>query len=178
MIILHVDPTSNNWEQYNNYIEDGKHAFVLIYMEGCGPCNATRPEWQKLKNILEKKSIYKNNPNLLIADIDQECLKNIKHLPVQPVGFPTMLYLNKKNKLHENYEDSSLKEKNRSVDSFMEWINSKMKKISQSGGKTKKKGGKWSLKYKKCINCNRPRGFSQKQYCKKKKSKGKRNTKK
>jgi hypothetical protein len=27
-------------------------------------------------------------------------------------------------------------------------------------------GGKWSLKYKKSINCNRPRGFSQKQYCK------------
>jgi len=31
---------------------------------------------------------------------------------------------------------------------------------SQSGGK------KWSLKYKKSINCNRPHGFSQRQYCK------------
>ena len=29
-------------------------------------------------------------------------------------------------------------------------------------------GGKWSLKYKRSINCNRPKGFSQKQYCKKK----------
>lgn len=27
-------------------------------------------------------------------------------------------------------------------------------------------GRKWSLKYKKSINCNRPRGFSQKQHCK------------
>tara|TARA_B100000035_G_scaffold281230_1_gene261987 strand:- start:1577 stop:2206 length:630 start_codon:yes stop_codon:yes gene_type:complete len=27
-------------------------------------------------------------------------------------------------------------------------------------------GGKWSKKYKKSINCKRPRGFSQKQYCK------------
>ena len=25
---------------------------------------------------------------------------------------------------------------------------------------------KWSMKYKKSINCNRPKGFSQKQYCK------------
>lgn len=25
---------------------------------------------------------------------------------------------------------------------------------------------KWSMKYKKSINCKRPRGFSQKQYCK------------
>jgi hypothetical protein len=27
-------------------------------------------------------------------------------------------------------------------------------------------GGKWSMKYKKSINCNKPKGFSQKQYCK------------
>lgn len=25
---------------------------------------------------------------------------------------------------------------------------------------------KWSMKYKKSINCKRPQGFSQKQYCK------------
>lgn len=32
--------------------------------------------------------------------------------------------------------------------------------------KSKKKiGGKWSTKYKKKINCNRAKGFSQKQYC-------------
>ncbi len=35
--------------------------------------------------------------------------------------------------------------------------------VSQS---RKNKGGKWTLKYKKSINCNRPKGFSQKQYCK------------
>ncbi len=29
---------------------------------------------------------------------------------------------------------------------------------------TKKK--RWSLKYKKSINCKRPKGFSQKQHCK------------
>ena len=30
----------------------------------------------------------------------------------------------------------------------------------------KKIGKKWSRKYKKSIDCNRPKGFSQKQYCK------------
>ena len=35
-----------------------------------------------------------------------------------------------------------------------------------SGGTRKKRGGKWSKKYKKSINCKRPKGFSQKQYCK------------
>jgi hypothetical protein len=29
-------------------------------------------------------------------------------------------------------------------------------------------GGKWSLKYKRSINCKRPKGFSQKQHCKSK----------
>jgi hypothetical protein len=28
-----------------------------------------------------------------------------------------------------------------------------------------KKGRKWSAKYKKSINCRRPKGFSQKQHC-------------
>ena len=31
--------------------------------------------------------------------------------------------------------------------------------------KTMKKH-RWSMKYKKSINCKRPKGFSQKQYCK------------
>jgi len=31
---------------------------------------------------------------------------------------------------------------------------------------TQKGGRKWSMKYKKIINCNRPKGFSQKQHCK------------
>jgi hypothetical protein len=30
----------------------------------------------------------------------------------------------------------------------------------------KKKGGKWTRKYKTSINCKKPKGFSQKQYCK------------
>ena len=35
--------------------------------------------------------------------------------------------------------------------------------ISRKRGK---RGGAWSAKYKRSINCNKPRGFSQKQYCK------------
>ena len=32
---------------------------------------------------------------------------------------------------------------------------------------------KWSLKYKKSINCKRPKGFSQKQFCRSKNRKSK-----
>ena len=42
-----------------------------------------------------------------------------------------------------------------------------MKSINKKNkNKSKKIGGKWSLKYKKSINCNHPKGFSQKQHCK------------
>jgi len=37
-------------------------------------------------------------------------------------------------------------------------------------------GGKWSKKYKKKINCKKPKGFSQKQYCKSRKTKKRRRT--
>jgi hypothetical protein len=39
-------------------------------------------------------------------------------------------------------------------------------------------GGKWSLKYKRSINCRKPKGFSQKQYCKKKNRKSRKKRKK
>ena len=44
------------------------------------------------------------------------------------------------------------------------------KKINRPRKKMKRR---WSIKYKKKINCNRPKGFSQKQYCKRKKRGGK-----
>jgi hypothetical protein len=38
--------------------------------------------------------------------------------------------------------------------------------------RTGKKKKRWSVKYKKSINCNSPKGFSQKNYCKRKRSGG------
>lgn len=38
-----------------------------------------------------------------------------------------------------------------------------MKSINK---KNKKIRGKWSLKYKRSINCRHPKGFSQRQHCK------------
>jgi len=168
MIFIHINSKSNNVSLLDKYINQGKDIFVLVYMEGCGPCNATRPEWKKIKNILDKK--YKNNNNIVVADIDQEEFSKVTSISYKPVGFPSLFYMNKKNNIHENYEDCiELKEKDRTVDSFINWIETKVKKnnIRQNGGKkTLKKRRRWSLKYKRSINCKRPRGFSQKQYCK------------
>ena len=149
-------------------LNNGK-AFVLIYMEGCGPCNAVRPEWKKLENVFKNISVV---DNIAIIDIDKDIIENVKYIKNPPNSFPTMRYITNKGNTVENYEDSNIKNKDRSVDSFVEWIKLKIgdkkKCKSQKGGKkTKKKGNRrWSLKYKRSINCRRPKGFSQKQYCK------------
>jgi thiol-disulfide isomerase/thioredoxin len=179
MIVIHLHSNQGNIEQFDKYIKQGKQIFVLIYMEGCGPCNETRPEWKKIEHILENK--YKNNSNIVIADVDQELLSKIPSLKKQPSGFPTMLYICNKGNTIEDYEESNLKIKDRTIDSFIEWIETRINSKSQSGGriskkktrkvktrkgKAEKKGGKWSLKYKKSINCRKPKGFSQRQHCK------------
>ena len=79
MVFLHID-TKNYDEKnetgetpiaiFNKFIKDGKHIFALIYMEGCGPCNATRPEWKKLEGVLKKGSM--DDDDFLIVDIDKD----------------------------------------------------------------------------------------------------------
>jgi hypothetical protein len=157
MKFLHIN--NNNSKDINKDINNGKDVFLLIYMEGCGPCNMVRPEWKKIENIFQNKNNKKYN-NVVIADIESELLDNIK-LTNQPVGFPTMKYISNKGKHEENYEGE------RDVDSFIQWINTKIKDSNSNTFKRKiHKGGKWTKKYKKSINCKRPKGFSQKQYCK------------
>lgn len=184
MVFLHIDTKNYNVKNnvgekpidiLNKFIINGKNVFMLIYMEGCGPCNATRPEWQKIKHVLKKEV---NNNEILIVDIDKDLLENVKKIKIQPKGFPTIRFISNKGNISEDFEDSKLDEeyKNRNIDSFVKWIHLKLNENQNTNkyynkslkyNKTKRqKGGKWSLKYRRSINCKRPKGFSQKQYCK------------
>lgn len=142
--------------------------FLLVFKEDCGPCNATRPEWTKIKNVLPTNFLKKNN--IVVAAIDYQLADKLVNLKVQPTGFPTMRFITNSGITSENYEDSNISKKDRTIDSFIEWIHSKVGKIhtikSKSKTHKKQKGGKWSRKYKRSINCKKPKGFSQKQYCK------------
>jgi vacuolar-type H+-ATPase subunit F/Vma7 len=186
MVFLNINSEDNEKiKELENIYNSPAKIFMLIYMDGCGPCNETKPEWKKIENVLSK---YNNSKNIAIIDIEHQILEkaNLKNF-VQPSGFPTILYINNREK--ENYEDSPYledNEKDRKIDSFVKWIentlnksdnNSDIKDIkggrktrrkkSRKSRKTKKqRGGKWSKKYKRSINCKRPKGFSQKQYCK------------
>lgn len=195
MIVLHINskeelnPSKELRKKYklpaiskDNIIDDliknKNNVFILIWMEGCGPCNATKPEWFKLESALQNNNHA--DDDLVIVDINQQMLPGIKNLG-NIEGFPTMKYFSKKGKQVENYEDSSIRDKDRSIDSFINWIESNITEVKSTspasnpqsvynrlikGQNKKQTGGKWSKKYKSSINCKRPKGFSQKQYCK------------
>jgi hypothetical protein len=160
----------------------------------------TKPEWKKVANSFDYRD---DNKGIVMAHIDQNNLDQIRptvgNYPIS--GYPTMLHVHG-NKIIP-YEESHIKNKNRTAESFKEWINqyvkmsglgntkreSNMEKLhrpllsmsisnrsrsrrqnkSTSSKHSKKRGqtgGKWSLKYKKSINCKHPKGFSQRQHCK------------
>jgi hypothetical protein len=189
MKLLQID-SIEDVSKIDKLVENNNDVFVLVYMVGCGPCNAVRPEWSKLGTTM--KTQYPNHNKLVIIDVNKDFLPHIKSIG-NVDGFPTIKYISNRGQLVENYEDSSISKKDRSVDSFIDWIESKIlngkvvsmtpigspadvyKRISDNKRKTRKtrkvrkvkqKGGKWSRKYKKSINCKNPKGFSQKQYCK------------
>ena len=177
-------------DKLNKYLsnKDAK-VFILFYMEGCGPCNETRPEWSKLKNVLSND--FLNKEDIVIVSVDKDLYGKLKNANKEPMGFPTIRFMTNAGENVQTYEDSDVSNKDRKIDSFVEWIKLKTgennittsetttgksggfkRKIThrrnrQRSGRTKKfNGGKWSAKYKRSINCNRPKGFSQRQYCK------------
>ena len=176
MVYLDINKTNHKTKdsdlvkELDHYLGNKRNkCFVLFYMEGCGPCAATRPEWAKLENVLSQDILH--NDDIVVASIDHELCEKLENLKSKPPSFPTMRFITNGGNEVENYEDSKLDNKDRSVDSFVEWIKMKSREKKQGGAKTRRKyknkrGGKWSAKYKRSIDCKRPKGFSQRQHCK------------
>lgn len=116
---------SSKKNMVDDVIKQKKHVFIIIYMEGCGPCNATRPEWSKMAHTLQKQ--YANNKDIVIIDLNKDLLPFIKNVG-NVNGFPTMKYITDKGHVIESYEDSGIKNKDRSADSFINWVESKVLK--------------------------------------------------
>lgn len=130
MIIIHAT-TEAGANEINQHGESGKDVFMLIYMEGCGPCNATRPEWKKLESALNHQ--YKNNKRLVIATVDSKVVGSLKHAG-DIIGFPTIIYVSHNGKKIESFESSSIKDKQRNVDCFMNWVESHVGNIVSESG--------------------------------------------
>jgi hypothetical protein len=106
------------------HVTNGLNVFVLIYMNGCGPCNATKPEWAKIDNKW---------PNTVISQIDKDVINNKTnkdtfHLK-DILGFPTIRHYDSKGKRGEF-------KGNRDKKSFEEWIEKSL--ASSNKGNTPK----------------------------------------
>lgn len=120
-------------KQFNAHIKDGKHAFTLFYLDGCGPCNAARPEWNKIRNAMSDE--HKHNRDILVAEIDQATLNDgIVHNSGDIEGFPTIRYI-VKGKKRDEYEGD------RTMESFTRWMDKQIAGagIVRGGGKSKTK---------------------------------------
>jgi thiol-disulfide isomerase/thioredoxin len=115
--------------QTNKMIENGDDVFILVYMEGCGPCNATRPEWAKLESALKKH--YSKNNKLVVVDINKDLIADIKYIGSID-GFPTIKYIGNGGKDVQTYENSSIRKKDRSLDSFIDWIESTINTVEST----------------------------------------------
>jgi hypothetical protein len=158
-------------DMLNSKLDDGKHIFLFTYLDGCGPCNQTKPKWDSMKDKI------KNKNDLVVVRLNSKLFPLLKKMGSEPAGYPSIRYVNKNGV--EEYEDcTGSGVKDRSTESFLKWIQHKTaaysshKKPHHSKGTKRHKrtrsqrGGKWTLKYKKSINCKKPKGFSQRQHCK------------
>ena len=137
MKFIHVN-TESDMSQLKDSIYSNKDIFMLIYMEGCGPCNQVRPEWKKLKNVLHK---YIKNPkykNVVIVDINKDILEKARTNIKSPIGFPTITFVSKNGNIQENFEESNSPNKNREIDAFVSWIETKLHKNALIKKRTKK----------------------------------------
>ena len=182
-------------QQLREGIQHKKKVFLFTFMNTCGPCINTKPNWDNTVHQLNKK--YSDSDDFLVARVNYKFLDQLGNTGPEPSGYPSMRYISDG---VEEYEDSGLPSSDRSTESFVEWITSKIEKEQHkakrhpfsklSNNKSSKKsskassrkrssmilggtrrrrrfiGGKWSIKYKKSINCRNPKGFSQKQHCK------------
>lgn len=161
-------------DEINKLLKNGKNVFLFVYMNGCGPCNSTIPQWDNIPNNLNEH--VKHQDDIVTVRINKDLFPLLQNMGSEPAGFPSLRHVN--NNQVEEFEDWNPQSgiKDRSTDSFVEWIEDKISKkkgvkklpvkTRNNKNKRKQRGGKWSLKYKRSINCNRPKGFSQRQHCK------------
>jgi hypothetical protein len=103
-------------------IHENKHVFLMIFSNGCPPCEATKPIWDRLK------STFAHDKNTVVARIVSSDFKQLQNAGSEPNGVPTFRYLH--NKKVEEFSEGRL------FNVFTNWIHSKCK--TKKGGRTVK----------------------------------------
>lgn len=178
VIHIHTKEQTPHLKHVQDAIEDGKDVYLMVYMEGCPACERAHPIWETIPEALKKQDGLDTDP-IVWVDLNQAYLSDPGNTFVKQEtleGFPTFLLLGKE----KNQELKSAVSPD--TDVFVNWVKHKSQPQTQTAGrrtstrtrrrsrrtrkKTRRGGRKWSTRYKRSIHCNRPKGFSQKQYCK------------
>ena len=123
MLFKHIEKDGDDLKLLNDSIYSGKNAFILVYMDGCGPCGETLPKWKNIETVLNSR--YKNNDSILVASVNKDLLSSIPYIG-SIEGFPTMKFVSDKGTTLEVYENTPYGKGERSTSSFVNWIESKM----------------------------------------------------
>lgn len=101
---------------FKSAFENGKHIFVLVYMNGCGPCEATKPEWDAIESKLVEP--LKSDNTIVIAKVDSETAGELADILGDVDGFPTIKKITKGSPVVD-FNDA------RTADAFVSWIGNK-----------------------------------------------------
>jgi hypothetical protein len=117
------------------HIKKGDKVFIAIHSNQCGHCLEMMPEWNKMKSLSSMKN--KNTHDIVVVDIEKDYLPELDDVINQDSiqGYPTLRYI-EGNKMEEYEKCNDISTKDRSLSSFVEWINSKsfaLKKIKSKG---------------------------------------------
>jgi len=113
-----------------------------------------------MENLDYYSDDYANNPSWYhkFADLFSTC--NTKLFTTNQTSYDENCCQNKKSQSKLRRTRCNIIKRNTIIDD-------QSSTLQGGGGKNKKtRKRKWSIKYKRSINCKRPKGFSQKQYCK------------
>lgn len=152
---------SEYWEiERDEYNDINKHIPIMIPDENINTIKNNLYELGDFKIEVEVREIVENQYNVIFV---QSGSTHIDISALMDDYFIVELYHNGDTRYYICDD----------MDGLFELIRDKMK--TNEGYNKPKKGSKkrWSVKYKKTIDCDNPKGFSQKQYCKRKKRGGK-----
>ena len=128
-------------QDVKQHLSAGHHTYMFIFMTGCGPCNSTKPEWNKFANQYksEHANTSKNimivciNKDLFGQLIDEETKKSLAG--EEPGGFPTLRHIS--NGVSNEYETQMKDDASRTKEAFNAWVNKTS--TGQFGGRTSKR---------------------------------------
>jgi hypothetical protein len=133
MRYVHIENSQNIPEI--NALNNASRAYLLYYLQGCGPCNQVRPVWRQLS----KDVASDGDDSTILAEVNQEMfphLQNTQHIQKRPFQFPTIRFVSFKGTPNEQVEEFT---GDRDLSSFKNWIAKHQKTNKKRKKKTKTK---------------------------------------